>query len=106
MEKMVANRLQWYLEKNNLITKNQSGFRKHKSTIDQILKLQDSIFKKLKNKEDVLAIFIDFERAYDMLHVPTLLKKLLNMGINGNIYNWLQNFLSNRTFQVKVGASL
>src|SRR6218665_2293690 len=26
-------------------------------------------------------------RAYDILHVPTLLKKLLNMGIMGKTYN-------------------
>jgi ribonuclease HI len=104
MEKMVANRLQWYLETNNLITKNQSGFRKYKSTIDQILKLQDTILKKLKNKESVLAVFIDFERAYDMLHVPTLLRKLQTMGIVGHTTNWIENFLSNRTFQVKVGS--
>jgi hypothetical protein len=106
MEAMVNKRLQWFMEKNNLISTNQSGFRKHKSTIDQILKLQDFILKKLKNKEHVLAIFIDFERAYDMLHVPTLLRKFQKLGIAGNIYNWVQNFLSDRTFQVKVGAEL
>jgi hypothetical protein len=94
------------VEKNNMLSKNQSGFRKNKSTINQILKLQDSILKKFKNKEDVLAIFIDFERAYDMLHIPTLLKKLLNKGIIGKTYRWIANFLSNRTFQVKVGAYL
>jgi ribonuclease HI len=105
MEKLVTNRLQWFVEKNNLLSKNQSGFRKNKSTIDQILKLQDTIMKKMKNKEDVLAIFIDFERAYDMLHVPTLLKKLSNMGICGKTYEWILQFLSNRTFQVKVGSS-
>lgn len=43
--------------------------------MDQIVRLQDSILKKLKIKQHVLAIFIDFERAYDMLHVPTLIKK-------------------------------
>ena len=106
MEKLITNRLQWFLEKNQILSKNQSGFRKNKSTVDQILKLQDSILKKLKNKDSVLAVFIDFERAYDMLNIPTLLRKLQSMGINGNIYNWLKNFLSNRTFQVKVGASL
>jgi ribonuclease HI len=104
MEKMVANRLQWYLETKNLINKNQSGFRKYKSTIDQILKLQDTILKKFKNKESVLAVFIDFERAYDMLHVPTLLRKLQSLGLTGNTTNWIENFLSNRTFQVKVGS--
>jgi hypothetical protein len=106
METMVTKRLQWFLEKNNLISKNQSGFRKHRCTSDQILKLQDTILKKLKNKEHVLAIFIDFERAYDMLHVPTLLKKIQNVGIVGNTFDWVKNFLSHRSFQVKVGAEL
>lgn len=106
MEKMVTNRLQWYLEKNNIITKNQSGFRKYKNTLDQIFKLQDTILKRLKNKEHVLSVFIDFERAYDMLHVPTLLQKLQKLGIGGNIFNWISKFLSNRSFQVKVGTDL
>ncbi|MDW0237614.1 MAG: reverse transcriptase domain-containing protein, partial [Nitrososphaeraceae archaeon] len=79
---------------------------KYKSTSDQILKLQDTILKKLKNKEHVLAIFIDFEKAYDMLHVPTLLRKCQGLGIEGNTFNWIENFLSDRTFQVKVGAQL
>lgn len=106
MEKMVTSRLQWFVEKNNLLSKNQTGFRKNKSTIHHILRLQDYILKKLKNKESVLAVFIDFERAYDMLHVPTLLHKLQNIGITGHTFNWIESFLSNRTFQVKVGAEL
>lgn len=106
MEKMVTNRLQWFLERNNLLSKNQTGFRKNKSTVHHILRLHDYILKKLKNKESVLAVFIDFERAYDMLHVPTLLCKLQNIGITGHTFNWIRSFLSKRTFQVKVGAEL
>ena len=106
MEAMVTKRLQWFLEKNKIISNNQSGFRKHKSTNDQILKLQDTILKKLKNKEHVLAIFIDFKKAYDMLHVPTLLNKFKQLGVVGNTFNFVKNFLSHRTFQVKVGAEL
>jgi len=80
--------------------------RQHNTTIDQIIKLQDSILKKLKNKEHLLAIFIDFERAFDMLHIPTLLRKLQKLGIIGNTAKWIESFLSDRTFQVKVEAEL
>jgi ribonuclease HI len=106
METMITKRFQWFLERNNILSKDQSGFRKYRNTNDQILKLQDTILKKLKNKEHVLAIFVDFEKAYDLLHVPTLLKKISKLGISGNIFNWIENFLINRTFQVKVGAEL
>src|SRR6218665_3846156 len=105
MERLVTNILQWFVEKNNFLSSNQSGFRKNRSTVDQILKIHDNILKKLKNKDNVLAVFIDFEHVYDMPHVPTLLKKLLNMGIAGKTYNWIANFSSDRTFKVKIGAS-
>ena len=38
IERLVTNRLQWFVEKNNLLSNNQSGFRKNRSTVDQILK--------------------------------------------------------------------
>lgn len=45
MEKLVANRLNWYLESNDLLNNAQTGFRKGRSTVDQIIKLQDRINK-------------------------------------------------------------
>ena len=67
MERLVTNRLTWHLEKNSLLTNAQSGFRKGKSTIDQILKLQDTINKYMRNKGYTVAVFLDFEKAYDMV---------------------------------------
>jgi ribonuclease HI len=106
MERMVTNRLQWFVESKELLTKDQAGFRKNRSTIDQIIRLQDKINKSLKSQHHVIGIFIDFEKAYDMLHVPTLMRKVRDLGVVGNMYAWIQDFLTDRTFQVKVGAEL
>lgn len=38
------------------------------------------------NKEVVIAVFIDVEKAYDMLCKEGLVIKLKNMGIRGRIY--------------------
>src|SRR6218665_3882154 len=46
MERLVTNRLQCFVEKNNLLSNNQSGFSKNRSTVDQIFKLHDNILKK------------------------------------------------------------
>jgi len=40
MERMVNNRLVWYLERNKLITPMPSGFRKGRSTTDQLVRLE------------------------------------------------------------------
>ena len=37
--KMVTNRLSCYVEKNNLLTKVQTGFRKEKGTVNQLIRL-------------------------------------------------------------------
>ena len=57
MEKMVTCRLTCHLEKNNLLNENQTGFRKGRGTIEQIMKLQDKILKYNKNKGYTLGVF-------------------------------------------------
>jgi ribonuclease HI/exonuclease III len=105
-ERLVVTRLEWFMEVNNLINPLQSGFRKQRSTIDQITRLQDDIHKAINNKEHTLAIFLDFSKAFDMVWKEGLLHKLRKIGIGGNMLNYINNFMSNRTIQVKVGDTL
>ena len=95
-----------YLEKNGLLNTCQSGFRKSRNTIDQLYRLSDDIIKNIGNKSFVLGVFIDFEKAYDMIWRGGVLFKLGNLGFDGNIYNWMSAFLSGRSLQVRVGGSL
>ena len=106
MERMITNRLVWFLERNNLINNAQSAYRKARSTLDQLSRLHDSIHKAINNKSFTVGIFIDFSRAYDMLWKDGLLSKLRNMGITGNIYNYINDFLTERSLRVKIGNTL
>jgi hypothetical protein len=106
LEKLVTNRLTHYLESNHLLVNCQAGFRKNRSTIDQILKLQDTITKYNSNRGFTVAAFLDFEKAYDMLWRPGLLTKVKRLGIHGKMFSFIENFISDRTFQVKVGSEL
>jgi len=56
---MVANRLTWYVEKHGLMSSVQSGFRRHRFTIDQIARLHDTIVKRLNTKGHVHAVFLE-----------------------------------------------
>lgn len=51
-------------------------------------------------------MFLDIEKAYDMLWREGLLIALYDAGIRGRMFNWIRNFLSNRTIQVRVGSEL
>ena len=106
MERIVTERLVWFLNKNKILNFRQSGFRKHHSTVDHLLHLSDHINKALATKEHTLAVFLDIHKAYDMVWKEGLLYKIHNMGISGNMFNFIKNFLTNRTMQVKVNNTL
>ena len=105
MEKMFVSRLKWYLEYYDLLNIIQSGFRVRRRTTDHIMRLHDVVSKSLANKHHVRVVFVDIERAYDMVSKEALLKRL-KMGVIGNIFAFIRSFLSNRSFQVRVGCSL
>ncbi len=103
LERMIKRRLIWFLEGNNLLNPCQSGFRPNRSTLDNLIKLEDSIQFALHNGEYVVAVTIDQEKAFDLLWRNGLLVKLYNIGIRGNMFGWIRSFLSERTSQVMIG---
>ncbi|MEE9605315.1 MAG: reverse transcriptase domain-containing protein [Candidatus Scalindua sp.] len=106
MERIIVNRMSWYCEKYNLFNKFQAGFRKNRSTIDHVLNLHHDINNSMCNKGKALSVFLDIEKAYDMVWKEGLLFKLDSIGIDGQMFNWIKSFLSDRSIQVKVGGVL
>lgn len=66
MEKMVNERLIYFLETNNKTKYYQSGFRKGRSTIDPAVRLEHEIRRAQVNRESVVVVFLDVEKAYDV----------------------------------------
>ena len=106
MEKLVNKRLMWYLESEKCLSDLQCGFRKNRSTVDHLVRLEFFIREAFAKGEHLVAVFFDLEKAFDTTWKHGILKDLHNMGLKGNIAILIQNFLSNRAFQVKVGSSL
>ena len=67
MERMVTVRLGWYLESNNLLNQYQSAFRDRRRPLDHLLRLHDAVHKALTNQRSVLVVFLDIEKAYDLV---------------------------------------
>jgi hypothetical protein len=99
-------RKHWFLEHNGFLHNSQSGFRRNRSVIDHILRLQDQINKALKNKYHTLGVVLDFEKAFDLIWHNGLYIKLKNIGINGKLFEWIKDFSTNRTLQVRVGTQI
>lgn len=105
MERMVNARLVWYLEKNNLITDSQSGFRHFRNTMDHLVSLESNIRDAFVKGEHYVSVFFDLEKAYDTTWKHGILKDMHDMGFKGHMPIFIQNFLNDRTFKVRIGST-
>ena len=101
LEAMVTKRLQHYLESNNCLTPNQSGYRKTYSTTDHLVRLQHHIRKAQHRKQYTIAVFLDFSKAFDMVWKNGLIYKVKQKGIQGVMLNFINDFMTNRSFRLK-----
>ena len=106
MERMVLPRLTLVLEEHNFIKNYQSGFKRLNSTIDCLVRLESAIQDTFVNNKFMIAVFLDIEKAYDMLWRYSILRAMDDLGLTGNLPNFIINFLSNRSIRVKVGDQL
>ena len=104
MERMINARLVWFLEKNNILTKYQSGFRKSRTTTDQLIRLESLIRDSFLKGNHVVSIFFDLEKAYDTVWKHGVAKDMFNVGLRGRMPLFIQNFLSDRVFRVRLGS--
>lgn len=102
MERIISSRLSWWLEKHNLLAPYQMGFRKHRSTIDQITYVEDYIQNSFKDRQHAVMVFFDIEKAYDTAWRYNILQQLYSWGIRGNLPIFISSFLSDRMLQVRI----
>ena len=104
MERMINDRLIWFLEANNITTDYQSGFRHHRSTNDHLFRPETFIKEGFIKKEHLVTIFFDLEKAYDTTWKYGIMKNIHD--IKSRLPLFIQNFLNDREFKVKVGSHL
>ena len=106
LERMINKRLVWYLESNDLISPIQSGFRSGRSTNDHLIRLETFIRDAFVNREHVVSVFFDLEKAYDTTWRYGTLKDLHDLGLRGRLPVFIRSFLEDCTMQVRVGSTL
>ena len=104
-ERIVASELKLFLLENEIIDINQFGFQQNNSTFHPMMHLLDTVGDAMNKNEYSLAIFCDLSRAFDMVPIDLLLKKLESNGIRGLGLKWFESYLRDRVQFVKIGNS-
>ena len=106
VERMINARLMWSLESQGLLSEKQCGFLKNHSTLNHLVRFETFIRNAFIKKEHVFTIFFDLENAYDTTWKHGVLADLWDLGFRGHLPRFIQSFLSERSFRVRVGSTL
>lgn len=101
-ERIILSRMNTFIEDNQLINKEQFGFRQQHSTIHQVKRLTNIIKKNKRQRLSTGIILLDVEKAFDSIWHDGLIFKLKKYGFPFYLIKIIRSFLKDRTFQVVV----
>ncbi|KAL1447273.1 hypothetical protein WDU94_012420 [Cyamophila willieti] len=102
LEKVIASRLKNVLSDWNVLPSFQFGFREGHSTIHQMAKFSEFVNNNFEKRKQVVAIFLDFQAAFDRVWHDGLLFKMKKLQFPHYLTGIVSSFLKERTFSVKI----
>ncbi len=103
---MVNTRLVWFLEKSGHFSPELCGFRRLHYTLDALLRLETTVCRAFAQRQHVISVFFDLEKAYDNTWRYGILKALHSARLRGDLPLFLTSFLRHRSFRVRVGTTI
>ena len=100
LTRILNDRLNYWIEKFELLHESQTGFRKEHSTIDNIWILKESIQIYKNDKRPLYTCFVDLSKAFDSIPKNRLIGKLKAILPTGNYLSLLENIIKDKTYKI------
>ena len=85
-----------FLRKNKLLFCHQFGFRNGYSVNHALTSLTELIRRALDEDKFACGVFIDLQKAFDIVDHNILLSKLYHCGVKGTPHQWFKSYLTGR----------
>ena len=80
------------------------GFRRGRSSVDQVLQFTENIFQTFRRKKVCVTAYLDASKAYDRVFRAGLLSVMSKLGVSGRMWKWVAAFLRKREARERVGS--
>ena len=91
--------------KNEIFSKEQHGFRVNHSCETALQTILDKWKKSPEPNENILALFIDFKKAFDLVEPELLFLKIFHYGFDNSALNLIMNYFFERSMLVKIDGT-
>ena len=105
LETLVNRRLHNWLEAHHKLSPHQWGFRRGRYSQGACWRLVEEVTSALRAREQVQAVALDLQAAYDSVWKNGLLAKLQQKKVPRYLIHWLRDFISRRRSWLQVGTS-
>ena len=106
LERVVHAKMSKFLERMEVITHKQGGFRKGFLTTSSVVDLTDKLFESINKGMTTLAVFVDLRKAFDTVDHNILQQKLECYGIRGSNLAWCGDYLRHRGQRTMANGTL
>ena len=106
MERIIKEQIMTYLETNNLIAKEQHGFRSGHSPQTNLIEFLNKTTKWMDEGRSFDILYFDFAKAFDKVCHERLILKVSQMGVGGKAREWIRDWLKGRKQQVRVNGEI
>ena len=106
LERIIAERLTFFLEHGQLLPRSQYGFRKGRSTELALWRFVTEATSALQKRQSMVLLSLDIQSAYDNVWHVGLIRKLATLGVPPSLLAWILSFLSNRQAHMHIGHAV
>jgi len=104
LEHIVCSHIHAHLDKYNILTPMQHGFRKRHSCESQLIITLHDLMSYFDKKITVDVAILDLSKAFDTVPHDKLLHEISHYGVNEDLHSWISNFLTSRHQRVVVNG--
>ena len=100
LESIVRDNILEHVKEYKLIKESQHGFLKRRSCLTNLLEFLEFVTNYIDQGYPIDVIYLDFQKAFDKVLHKRLMMKINALGITGEVFNWITDWLKDREQRV------